>query len=199
MKSALVLLLTVFALKSHAMVLFEPMAAYEVSGSTAIEFTPAGEAIKGVSKLDGTHSGSISYGARLGWVFDNAAWFAGEYMAASGGKIKYDTHEDEFTRESYGMDLGMWLGRWNLWVGYNIGDKLNITQQGATEKDEITGTAIRAGIGFLVFRHLAINVEGAYRTYNDGKSETDTVYDNMDQYVDKFNQTTVTAGLSFPF
>ncbi|WP_413586921.1 hypothetical protein [Bdellovibrio sp. HCB274] len=199
MKYALAIFTTAFAINANAMVLFEPMVAYEVSGSTNIQYTPAGQALEGVAKLDGQSSDSISYGARLGWVFGNGAWIAGEYMAASGGKIKYDTHEDKFERESIGADLGMWMGRWNLWVGYNFTDKLNITQPNATKKDEITGTAVRAGIGFLVFRHLSINVEGAYRTYTEGKSESDAVYQNMPQYVDKYNQTTVTAGLSIPF
>jgi hypothetical protein len=199
MKLALAAFLTLFSLSANAMVWFEPMVSYEGSGSTAVDFTAAGKALKGISSDNGTSEGAINYGARLGWMTQGQVWFAGEYMASSNGKIKYDNHEDEFTRECIGADLGVWLGRWNFWVGYNFSDKLNVTQLNASQKDEMSGTAVRLGIGFIVFRHLAFNVEGAYRTYTEGKSVNDTVLNDFPTYISKFTQTTVSAGLSFPF
>ncbi|QLY26598.1 hypothetical protein [Bdellovibrio sp. KM01] len=199
MKYVLATLVTLIAVSANAMIWFEPMVSYEASGTTAVDFTTAGKALKGVASDNGTSLGAVNYGARLGWLGKNQVWFAGEYMAASGGKIKYNTREDEFERESIGADLGVWLDRWNLWVGYNFTDKLKVTPLNATQQDEITGTAIRVGIGYILARHLAFNVEGAYRTYNEGKSVNDTTLNDFPTYIDKFTQTTVSAGFSFPF
>ncbi len=199
MKLALAAFVTLFALNAKAMIWFEPMVSYEGSGSTTVEYTAAGKTLKGMAFDNGTSQGAINYGARLGWLANNGMWFAGEYMASSNGKIKYDSHEDQFERECIGADLGVWLDRWNLWVGYNFTDKLNVTPLNATKKDEMTGTAIRVGIGYILFRHLAFNVEGAYRTYSEGKSVNDTALNDFPTYINKFTQTTVSAGFSFPF
>lgn len=199
MRLIMAAVVSLFAVQAHAMIWFEPMVSYEASGSTEIQYTAAGQILKGVASDKGIQTGGVNYGARLGYLFQNKIWFAGEYMASAEGKIKYDTHEDKYTRESMGADLGVWLDRWNLWVGYNVKDTLWVTQQNATEKDEITGTAVRVGIGYMLFRHLVLNVEGALRTYDKGLSTTDAVFNDMPTNVKKFTQTTINVGLSFPF
>jgi hypothetical protein len=200
MRLIMAAVVSLFVFKANALIWFEPMVSYEASGTTAIEYTAAGQASKGVSKENGTHTGGVNYGGRLGYLFDsNKFWFAGEYMASADGQIKYDTHEDKYTRESMGADIGMWFDRWNLWVGYNFQDTLNVTRINVTEKDVIKGTAIRLGIGYMIFRHVVLNVEGALRTYTEGKSTTDTVTNDFPNYIKTFTQTTVNVGLSFPF
>lgn len=199
MRLILAAAISLFAFKANAMIWFEPMVSYEASGSTEIEYTLAGQSVKSVKSEDGIHTGGVNYGARLAYLFDSKVWFGAEYMASAEGTIKYDTHEDKYTRESMGASLGVWVDRWNLWVGYNFQDTLNVTREGATEKDQITGKAVRVGMGYMMFRHVIFNVEGAFRSYDKGTSKTDSVTNDFPNYVDKFTQTTVHAGLSFPF
>ncbi|MFS4460691.1 hypothetical protein [Bdellovibrio sp. HCB2-146] len=200
MKFAAALFITLIGMQAHAGFLFEPMVAYEM-GSNNVEFTSDGQGIVGVDKIKSDNS-AINYGARLGFLFaPSGFWFAGNYNVASSGKAKFDTHEDTFERTTIGLDIGFWRGRWNFFVGYNFSDKLDFMQVNGTDKDHVTGTSIRAGIGFLLYHHIAFNLEGVMHTYTAGSDESgSTIFQSdFEKYVKSFNQISYSAGLSFPF
>ncbi len=198
MKALLFFLMSLISFQAKASFFIEPMVSYEM-GSSNIDFTAAGTALKGFSTDKSTNS-AINYGGRLGYITSSGFWLAGDYSAATSGKSKYDLHEDKFDRTAIGADIGMWSGRWNFWLGYNFTDKLEITQQGNTEKDKVSGTSMKVGIGYILLPHVIFNVEYAYRTYTKGdEASVDTTYANFDQYVSKYNMQSFSAGFSFPF
>ncbi|MDG0816268.1 outer membrane beta-barrel protein [Bdellovibrio svalbardensis] len=198
MKFAFILFASLISLQAHAGILFEPMVSYE-SGSNNIEFTTAGATMRGMSSDKSTNS-AVNYGARLGYLFSSGFWFAGDYSAATSGKSKFDLHEDSFDRTAMGVDLGMWNGRWNFWLGYNISDKLEFTQATNTEKEYVSGTSMKVGIGYLLFNHIAFNIEYTYRNYTTGdEKSSDIAFSDFSTYTKSFTQQSYSAGLSFPF
>lgn len=197
------LLIAAFAIlicaQAKAGILFEPMVSYEM-GKTNTEFTTAGAGVTGVSEAKADNT-AVSYGGRLGLLFSNGFWLAGDYRMSSSGKMKFDSHEDTYNRTTIGADMGMWFGRWNFWAGYNFSDKLDFEQPGGTGKEHVSGYSVKAGLAYLIYHHIAFNLEYGLHTYNKGdQSSADMVYgNNFSQYVNKFTQQSYSAGLSFPF
>lgn len=198
MKFAIALIVSVISFQASAGLFIEPMVAYE-GGSSNLEYTLAGTALRGMS-VDKRTTTAISYGGRLGYISDSGIWLAGDYSTTTSGKYKSDLQENTFVRTAIGADLGVWNGRWNLWVGYNFSDKLEITQQGSTQKDFVKGASAKVGIGYLLFQHVVFNIEYTYRMYTAGEvNSSDVVFADFPTYVKNFTQQSYSAGLSFPF
>jgi hypothetical protein len=174
------------------------MVSYE-TGSSNVEFTTAGAALKGISKDNSTNTAS-GYGLRLGLVADSGLWLAGNYTATASGAAKYLNHNETFTRIATGAELGFRDIRWNFWVGYNSSDIMTFIQENGVTKDFAKGTSMKIGIGYLLYYHIVLNVEYISRTYNLGQIDSaDVVYTDFPTYIKSFTQQSTQVGLSFPF
>jgi hypothetical protein len=175
--------------KANAGFLIEPGVSYELGKLTC--------KTAALVVCDGDISG-IAGSLNLGYIFSKGFWIAAE-AESIGSKMKFTgtTPESNAIRANYGVLLGFDRNRFRIWAGYLLQDKFNGKVSGLN--GDFSGTGIKVGLGFLVWRKLSLNFEYAIDTYTKFKANGSSTEQTVSTLFNTFNQNRYSVGLSIPF